>query len=923
MHVKDYSQMIGWITRDKTTDVPGSMAHEARIMDQAALVDDVVPGRLKDELAGNFDPSQETYEEYLQRINLERPFNMNQGGRIGFKYGEGVQQIIKNSVGSPYGEGYHIMDYYSKEDAVPAKGGRGGKTRNLYVKTYDEAKAALEKKPLRKSKAGIKLTKAEAAKIKKILEANGKGAGIYEYGGKGSGKYEIKIKVEKAGKKIWKNFTYTGDDSLKNALDYHTEARAKLFPNQISDAKFKELRLLNSNLTDAQFANLLNESNYLTSKGNPFNATTAFNWKRRLDLGSLGPRTFRTIEEAEKVVREKFGKNFKQIFKNDSEIFAKATQLINDKEKWKGKFPRGASSEDFLWHSFSRAASQGSQQISYDLSALGYELPMENGKVNWSKKINGIPAWKLVKFKDNDVGKTFSYNEKNGKHIIGDLKNQVNTAYKNPNKFNNAVKGFYEQAEIGQKFSGRLRDDFLLKELEAKLGRKITKADSELVDNWLASRRPGFSLTQVHHPEGIAKNVYNTQNVFTAANLKERDLEKIRKKEVKTLGEEIAQKNYNEGLQKISDEFGGIQKKVGSRYVGTAPTKKGLVNILNGFCGSSRKKFSTAGVVDGMVCSMDEVKENIKKQTNEAGKLTKDGKIPKKFGKLRSLAQFFGWIDAPIEFMFAAPHLIAGDVEGAKRATTGGLAGWGKVDLDNISDEKAQRYLKHTQAMNDYFDNYGIAIDAENRLKDSTPGTGDYKLTTQQFENAKTNMDKIQEDYQSYGYTYQEGDTPIQGKVAAQKYIRDKVKSDFEKKIDKQATTEAFKDADPELLKENLRNLGGSPDKVTPITDLESYMRNKGEEMAGNTNLFFNVKPYVLEEAEALGVGDIFDDYALGAGVEGYGRKSLQDAYSEIPIEYANQLAALEKKQLEEGLLKKRLSKGFAGGGIASLKKKW
>ena len=95
MHVKDYSQMIGWLTRDKTTDVPGSMAHEARIMDQAALVDDVVPGPLKDELEGKFDPSQETYEEYLQRINLERPFNMNQGGRIGFSEGLTVKQQQK------------------------------------------------------------------------------------------------------------------------------------------------------------------------------------------------------------------------------------------------------------------------------------------------------------------------------------------------------------------------------------------------------------------------------------------------------------------------------------------------------------------------------------------------------------------------------------------------------------------------------------------------------------------------------------------------------------------------------------------------------------------------------------------------------------------------------------------------------------
>ena len=221
--------------------------------------------------------------------------------------------------------------------------------------------------------------------------------------------------------------------------------------------------------------------------------------------------------------------------------------------------------------------------------------------------------------------------------------------------------------------------------------------------------------------------------------------------------------------------------------------------------------------------------------------------------------------------------------------------------------------------MNNYLDNYGRAITTEKALENLTPGTGAHDLMNNQFETAKANMDKIQEDYQSYGYTYQEGDTPLQGKVATQKYIRDKVESDFENKIENIASNETFQDADQELLKEQLRDLGGRPEKATPITDLETYMENKGEEMAGNTNLFFNVEPYVLEEAEALGVGDIFDDYAAGAGVEAPGRKSLQDAYSEIPIEYANQLAALEKKQLEEGLLKKRLSKGFAGGGIASL----
>jgi hypothetical protein len=74
--IDKYSQMMRWLTR------PKSQVQEPRNMDLAALSDDVVPGRLKDELAGNFDPKQETYEEYLQRINLERPFNMAEGGQL-------------------------------------------------------------------------------------------------------------------------------------------------------------------------------------------------------------------------------------------------------------------------------------------------------------------------------------------------------------------------------------------------------------------------------------------------------------------------------------------------------------------------------------------------------------------------------------------------------------------------------------------------------------------------------------------------------------------------------------------------------------------------------------------------------------------------------------------------------------------------
>ena len=56
-------------------------------MQVADLADDLQPGSLKDELLKDFDPSQETYEEYLQRKSLDRPFNMAEGGRIKFQSG--------------------------------------------------------------------------------------------------------------------------------------------------------------------------------------------------------------------------------------------------------------------------------------------------------------------------------------------------------------------------------------------------------------------------------------------------------------------------------------------------------------------------------------------------------------------------------------------------------------------------------------------------------------------------------------------------------------------------------------------------------------------------------------------------------------------------------------------------------------------
>ena len=77
MDIKDHAQMMRYLTR------PRDVIPDPSSMDQASLTEELEPGALKDEMLKDFDPSQETYEEYLRRKRLgERPFNMAEGGQL-------------------------------------------------------------------------------------------------------------------------------------------------------------------------------------------------------------------------------------------------------------------------------------------------------------------------------------------------------------------------------------------------------------------------------------------------------------------------------------------------------------------------------------------------------------------------------------------------------------------------------------------------------------------------------------------------------------------------------------------------------------------------------------------------------------------------------------------------------------------------
>jgi hypothetical protein len=441
----------------------------------------------------------------------------------------------------------------------------------------------------------------------------------------------------------------------------------------------------------------------------------------------------------------------------------------------------------------------------------------------------------------------------------------------------------------------------------------------------------------------------------------------------KALGEKIL--IFDQEGDHVGKTFKNIKNDTPNAWRGTTPYKAAKIKAYNleqgldskfaqrmmAFCPAGSKRVKKAGGGGaGPTCSMEQAQAGLKKQVDAAAKVSKNGKIPKRFGKLKSFLTFaFGIADVPIETLLALPRITAGNYEAA---VDGSLASFlpekfiksvfdvdnsGAFDLEKLkdTDPKAYQYLKDKRVTKEYNE----AIDTMNELypfleKAEAEGTLDQvdPEVLERYTTAKKRYDSIPEEYEEYGYVEGGSDTPLTARVEFQKYLRDKVKSDWERRQDK-IQTRAAKDYQQSGLvfdKDPNQKEIKYEDVYTAPTDLKSFIDQKGELGKKSNFLEYSVR----DEAERIGdegVYDIFDTYAGGyAGVEAPGIKDVRDAYAELPIDYANQLAALEKEELIQGLKRKGMfaTKSFkdllesqqmdtdelyAQGGLANLMKKY
>jgi len=942
--------------------------------------------------------------------------NMAEGGRIGFYKGK----LVKLGPNT----GKWAVSYKIK-----------GKSATKYFPNEEAANKFISKQPggggARKGsgrffKAGKKIT-FTPAEVKKINDSLPNGITLRNLNGyfnwnvgksAGSGVPVLQRTVAVTNKDIFKD---VGLNEIKDDYNNYIE---EYLPNRITEQKYQQLRYLddNINLTLQQFAEKLNNEGYTSmSAGEPLNSNMIAKYDKK--AGVVKNKQY-SIAESEKLIANSLDPSELEAIKKlnlttkerETFIRKKANSIRSSDRKLaeSGSFANTNSREAKLFNNFYSSYSKntrmeiGGNFEGKDLSNRENWPKHSDGRIDWNARgKNGEPAWKSAVFTDTQVpDKANPGKFKKVKLSFNDLESQVDNAFEE-GYFKKSTQAYMDQKQAYKTEGGQ---EITRKNIIETYKKKYNGATPE--EGYIRKRMSTYSPSQVHHfgEGGVGANPYDVQLTSRSANQALENAEKGHRVSIKNAAGDptkITEANnlFKSQVNKISKEMGGIKTIIGGESVGGEATVKSAynferkANILNSFC--DRKGYAGAGAVGVVTCSMDEIQGNLNKQVKAAEKsikTSKDGKLPRRFGKLRALGNMvFGFAEIPIEGLLMLPELLAGNPDAAARKSFIGMAipddvieffsgvkDGGKFNLEKLkeTDPKAYQYLKDRRDR----ENFTKAEDTLDELQPFLLKAFDNKTLDQvdpavkkRYNDAKEERQSIIDGYQKYGYYSDDPtNTPLTGKIATKEYLRDKVKTDYDnrrRRVDiNNMTTQELKDLtnfkylkkDPNIkpgMNYGPTQLGPYEDKYKAPTDLKSFIDQKGE-LGKDTMFQYGVR----DEASNIGESDIFDKYVGDyAGVETpgigpikyqgsktvppsmgfkekkyytkYGITDARDAFSSLSKDYAGQLAALEKEELNQGLKRKGMfntrsfknllesqqmdtDQLYAEGGIADLMKK-
>jgi hypothetical protein len=521
--------------------------------DQASLADDLEPGALKDELLKDFDPSQETYEEYLQRKSLERPFNMADGGVIGKPGG-----LVEENIGY-YGKTIELtkdqkklFNQYkkffpnAKDSAVSIKVRNNQITedtitklkKGISLKATDKDKTALDADTIKKIKEKIKLKPGQKWNFydpnpnSKTYNPTG-----HTYGIKKSDNKLLYDQARNIGKpgRAEKKLKQAQKTYKKIKADPDLLAQKKLYDREIYMGKREKV------LEDLQFK-------YTTDKDF---REGKLEWARQDRI-----------------------KNPEKYKKKVSDYYAK-----------KGSFPPGNNYKENVWRDMFRSSQKAGQERFLLVDESGKLLtpdnfPKVNGRVRWD--VGG--AYKKVKFYDTQTEQFVKFDNTIKGKGLGFEKYLDQKEVGGKGAFKNAVHGY------------KIKDDYknlTFKDSKGKTIRLGTFIQNQLIDgsDFIKS---GINVQHADLNNAFWKNEVSLASSNQELNKFEMNVErklraanKIDDVKLKNIAKNKALGTFKKEIEKLP---GGITKVIEGTTYGIKPTERGLIRAAGKEFGATRYK---------------------------------------------------------------------------------------------------------------------------------------------------------------------------------------------------------------------------------------------------------------------------------------------------------------------------------------------
>ena len=521
--------------------------------DQASLADDLEPGALKDELLKDFDPSQETYEEYLQRKSLERPFNMADGGVIGKPGG-----LVEENIGY-YGKTIELtkdqkklFNQYkkffpnAKDSAVSIKVRNNQITedtitklkKGISLKATDKDKTALDADTIKKIKEKIKLKPGQKWNFydpnpnSKTYNPTG-----HTYGIKKSDNKLLYDQARNIGKpgRAEKKLKQAQKTYKKIKADPDLLAQKKLYDREIYMGKREKV------LEDLRFK-------YTTDKD--------------FREGKLEWARQDRIKNPEKYKKK-----------------------VSDYHAKKGSFPPGNNYKENVWRDMFRSSQKAGQERFLLVDESGKLLtpdnfPKVNGRVRWD--VGG--AYKKVKFYDTQTEQFVKFDDTIKGKGLGFEKYLDQKEVGGKGAFKNAIYGY------------KIKDDYknlTFKDSKGKTIRLGTFIQNQLIDgsDFIKS---GINVQHADLNNAFWKNEVSLASSNQELNKFEMNVErklraanKIDDVKLKNIAKNKALGTFKKEIEKLP---GGITKVIEGTTYGIKPTERGLIRAAGKEFGATRYK---------------------------------------------------------------------------------------------------------------------------------------------------------------------------------------------------------------------------------------------------------------------------------------------------------------------------------------------